>query len=229
MRYMRPTRWFVGAVIIVAGAGCLFLYSYLLRKRAESLLRSAYELSNYNGPLTSEVLRTKYGRRLSTLENCTFSSCAYEVVITNRALAFSRLLPYTELRSQFWVRNGVVYENMLDYMTTVHHRYNVVVHAAIGFGDDSYYAVHPWDASAPLDTNGLAHISRELSNAKKQRVLALDTSCLTRIGGCTTIAELLPSVWQRTANDRIKCVVPNHEGFVVAPADWWWVKGAEQP
>jgi hypothetical protein len=223
---MSRTRWF--ACVILATVGCLFLYSYLLRKRAESLVRSAYELSNYKGPLTSAVLRKQYGRSLKTLQDCTPSSCAYEVVITNRVLAFSRLFPYTEMRSQFWLQDGVVHENMLDYTTTVHHRYSVVAHAAIGYGEDPYYAVHPWDASAPLDTNGLAHISSELSNAKKQSVLALDASCLTRIGGCTTIAELLPSVWQRTRNDQIKCVVSNHEGWVVAPADWWWVKGAEQ-
>lgn len=226
---MSRTRWLVGVVVILAMVGCCFLYSYLLRRRAESLVRSAYELSNHNGPLTSAVLRTRYGRLLRTVQDCTPSFCAYEVLITNRVLAFSRLFPYTELRSQFWLRDGVVYENMLDYMTTVHHRYNVVVHAAIGFEDDPYYAIHPWDASAPSDTNGLAHISRELSNAKKQSVLGLNTSCLTKIGGCTTIAELLPSVWQRTPDGRIKCLVPNHEGFVVAPADWWWIKGAEQP
>lgn len=155
--------------------------------------------------------------------------CAYEVVITNRVLALSRLVPYTELRSQFWLQNGAVYENMLDYMTIVHHRNHVVAHASIGFSEDAYFAVHPWDASAPLDTNGLAHISAVLSNAKKQTVLALNTGCLTRIGGCTTIADLLPSVWQRTAHDQIKCVVPNHEGWVIAPADWRWVKGTEQP
>jgi len=226
---MSLTRWLAGVVVILAMVACFFLYSYLLRKRAESLVRSAYELSNYNGPLTSAVLRRQYGSRLKTLQNCTPSSCAYEVVITNRVLAFSHLFPYTELRSQFWLRDGVVYENMLDYTTTVHHRYNIVAHAAIGFSDDPYYAVHPWDASATLDTNGLAHISRELSNTRKQSVLGLDPSCLIKVGGCTTIAELLPSVWQRTPNGRIKCLIPNHEGFVVAPADWWWIKGSEQP
>jgi hypothetical protein len=226
---MPRTRWFAGIVVILPIVGCFFLYSYLLRKRGESMVRSAYELSNYNGPLTSTVLKKQYGRSLKTLPECTPSLCAYEVVIKNRVLALLHLVPYTELRSQFWLRNGVVYENMLDYMTTVDRRYNVVAHAGIGFNEDPYFAVHPWGASAPLDTNGLAHISSVLPNVKKQTVLALDTSCLTRIGGCTTIAELLPSVWQRTPNDQIKCVVSNHEGWVVAPADWWWVKGAEQP
>jgi hypothetical protein len=227
---MPRTRWFAAIVVILAVVGCLFLYAYLLRNRAESLVRSAHELSNYkSGPLTSAVLKKQYGSSLKTLQDCTPSFCGYEVVVTNRVLALLRLVPYTELKSQFWLRNGVVYENMLDYMTTVHRRYNVVAHASIGFDEGGYFAVHPWGASAPLDSNGLAHISAVLSNSKKQTVLALDTGCLTRIGGCTTIAELLPSVWQRAPNDQIKCVVSNHEGWVVAPADWWWVKGAEQP
>ena len=224
---MRKTRWLFGAVIVVVAvlAG-FFLYAHRLRKRAEWLLSEAYELSNYKGPITAAVLNERFGNSLKASHDCKPAFCAYEVVVTNRLLARLWLVPYTELRSQFWLRNGIVYENMLDYMTSVRGRYNVVAHAAIGFQDDPYFAVHPWDSAAPLESNGLAHVSAALSNSRKLTVLSLDTGCLTRIGGCTSIAELLPSVWQRTLNSQIKCVVPNNEGLVIAPADWPWVKGA---
>lgn len=66
---MPRIRWFAAIVVILAVVGCLFLYAYLLRKRAESLVRSAYELSNYkSGPLTSAVLKKQYGSSLKTLQ-----------------------------------------------------------------------------------------------------------------------------------------------------------------
>jgi hypothetical protein len=225
--YMRKTLW-VGGIVLVAIIACLSLYCYMLRRRAESIVHSAYELSHYQKNfLTSAELKRRYGNDLKPLQECSSSFCAYEVVITNRVLAVLGVVPYTELRSEFWMRNDIVYENMLDYTTTVHGRYTIVAHSAIGYNEDAYFSVHPWDASAPLDTNGFAHISAALSDSQKQTVLALDTGCLTKIGGCTSIAELLPSVWQPTTNGQIRCIVSNHEGFVIAPADWPWVKGAE--
>lgn len=224
---MRKARWLIGAIVVVlAIVAGLFLYSHRLRRRAESLVSGAYELSNHKGPLTAAVLKERFGNSLEASLDCTPAFCTYEVVVTNSLLARLHLVPYTELRSKFWLRNGIVYENMLDYMTSLRGRYNVVAHAAIGFNDDPYFAVHPWDDSAPLDSNGLAHVSAALSNSRKLTVLALDTGCLTRMGGCTSIAELLPSVWQRTMSSQIECVVPNNEGWVIAPADWPWVKGA---
>jgi hypothetical protein len=225
---MRKARWLIGSIIVLAVVAGFFLYTHRLRTRAESLVSGAYELSNHKGPVTAVVLRERFGNSLKASPDCTPALCAYDVLVTNRFLARLRLVPYTELRSEFWVRNGIVYENMLDYMTSVHGRYNVVAHAAIGFNDDPYFAVHPWDGSAPLESNGLAHVSATLSNSRKLTVLSLDAGCLTRIGGCTSIAELLPSVWQRTMNSQIKCVVPNNEGWVIAPANWPWVKGAAQ-
>jgi hypothetical protein len=225
---MRKARWLIGAIIVLAIVTGFFLYTHRLRKRAESLVSGTYELSNYKGPITAEVLKERFGSSLKASPDCKPAFCAYDVVVTNRFLARARLVPYTELRSEFWLRNGIVYENMLDYMTSVRGRYNVVAHAAIGFNDDPYFAVHPWDSSAPLDSNGLAHVSATLSNSRKLTVLSLDTGCLTKLGGCTSIAELLPSVWQRTMNSQIKCVVPNNEGWVIGPADWPWVKGAAQ-
>jgi hypothetical protein len=218
------------AVITVAVAclglsiGCVALYAHFVRKRAESLVLSAVMFSSNANPFPVAALRQQYGSRLKESEGCTASECNYEVVVSNRLLATLHLVPYTELKSNFWVRNGEVFENMLDYTTTVHHRSTITVHSAIQFGEGSFFFLHPWDDSTSVDTNGLATISSGSTDLKKQAVLALNTSCVTRMGGCTTVAELLPTIWEQTGKGTIRCRVPNREGMVDRPASWTWMK-----
>jgi len=52
---------------------------------------------------------------------------------------------------------------------------------------------------------------------KKKIALALILGCLTRIGGCVTVADLLPTVSQLRANGNINSRIQNHEGFVDPP------------
>jgi hypothetical protein len=82
---------------------------------------------------------------------------------------------------------------------------------------DSFY-LHPWGDSSPLDTNGLVVISAGSDEEKKRAALALNVNCLTKLGGCSTVADLLPTIWERTTNHEIKSRLPNHEGFIDAPA-----------
>ncbi len=115
----------------------------------------------------------------------------------------------------------MVLENMVNYTTKVNHRYNVVSHVQVDFCKGCQtFAIHPWDESSSLDTNGLVVIGNEASAQNRRTVLALNTRCLTKLGGCDSIAALLPTVWQQTANKRIACKIRNDRGFVEKPADW---------
>jgi len=82
------------------------------------------------------------------------------------------------------------------------------------------FAVHPWDAVSPLDTNGLVEIGNEASAQSRRTALSLDTGCLTKFGGCKNIAELLPTVWKQTAQKKIACVIENDRGRLQKPANW---------
>lgn len=42
----------------------------------------------------------------------------------------------------------------------------------------------------------------------------LDAGCLTKLGGCSNIAEFFPKVWQQTSTHTIHCRIPNREGIV---------------
>jgi hypothetical protein len=52
------------------------------------------------------------------------------------------------------------------------------------------------------------------SENMKRIALALDTGCITRLGGCTNIAELSPKVWRQTSPRIISCRITTHEGVI---------------
>jgi hypothetical protein len=219
---MRKTYVLIAAAVVASLVIFFLLYAHTIRTSADSLVRNSYLLSNYEGDsLSLATVQQQYDEKLEPTPDCTDSFCTYEVVVTNRFLAAFRLVPYTEIRSVFWVRDGEVIENMLNYMTTVDHRYNVVAHSAIQFGDKGHlFYLDPWGGAAPLNSNGLATISYGSSSEKKRMVLGLNTACLTKLGGCGSVAELLPTIWERAPNDLIKCRIASDKGMVEAPPSW---------
>ena len=108
--------------------------------------------------------------------------------------------------------------SILDYTTRPDFRDSIVVHSQVDFNDSNSFYLHPWGDSSPLDTNGLVVVSTGSAEEKKQAALALNVNCLTKPGGCSTVADLLPTIWERTSNHEIKSRLPNHEGYIDAPA-----------
>jgi hypothetical protein len=203
------------AVVAMIALGSLFLYAHFLNERAENMVRTAYELSDQKQIPTLAEIQERFGERLKRFDECPPSECSYTVVLSNRVLAALHLVPYTEMESYFWVRNGMVLGNMVNYTTKVNHRYSVVSHVQIDFCKGCQtFAIYPWDQSSPLDTNGLVEIGNEASAQNRRVVLSLNTRCLTTFGGCNSVADLLPTVWQQTANKRIACKIPNDRGSV---------------
>jgi hypothetical protein len=199
--------------------GSLFFYGHLVNKRAQVMVRSAYELSEKQTPTVSD-LQERFGHQLR-LQECRASDCAYGVQVSNRILAALHLAPYTEMESQFWVRDGLVVMNAMTYSTTVNRRNNVVTHVQIDLCDDCQtFAIHPWDAASPLDTNGIVEVGSQVSSLRRRSALSLNTGCLVKLNGCQSVADLLPTVWKQTADRKIACVIQNDRGFVQKPANW---------
>ena len=216
------TRRLILSVVAVLLAGLLFfgLCVHRLRSRAESIIHNAYELSEQSQPPTLGQLRDRYGDRLR-LDGCADLACGYTVALSNRFLASLHLVPYTELQSHFWLRNGVLSENMLDYSTLVGHRYTVVAHVQTDFCESCRaFAIDPWTGSSPPNSNGMVEIGIKTVASSRRAVFALNTNCLTQ-GGCVSVADLLPTVWAKTADEKIACRIPTDKGWVQRPAPWW--------
>jgi hypothetical protein len=214
-------RLLIGTGIVAAIAcGSLFSYARYLGSRAQFIVQTTYELSEGKQSPSVASIREHFGRSLQQ-DECSGSECSYTVALSNRILAAFHIVPYTEMSSYFWTRDGVVLRNMLEYSTTVSHGHRIVSHVQIDFCKEcQMVAIHPWDSDSPLDTNGLIMIGNEASSQSHRTVLSVNTRCLTRVGGCRTVADLLPAVWKQTAGAKITCVIQNDRGMVEKPANW---------
>jgi hypothetical protein len=208
------------ALSVLVACGSLFLYVHVLNERSLAILRTAYELSGKKQTPNVADIQEHFGNRLR-LDECRASECTYRVVVSNQILAALRIVPYTEMQSHFWTRDGVVLTNMVDYTTTVNRHYRIVSHVQIDFCKDCQaFAIHPWGAASPLDTNGVVEIGNKALAESRRTVLSLNTGCLTKFGGCQSVADLLPTVWKQTGDKKIACVIQNDRGFVQKPANW---------
>ncbi len=185
------------------------------------MLRTAQELSAQKAQPTVDEIRQRFGARLQ-LDYCGAQSCSYKVTVSNRVLAVLRLVPDTQLQSSFLVRNDLIEQNLLDYTTTVRNREHVTAHAAVVFEQGCVFSLDPWEDSSPTNSNGLADIAQACPGAEKRAVLNLNVSCLTMLGGCSTIADLIPTMWERSRDGTIRCRIFSCEGFVHPPASWTW-------
>jgi hypothetical protein len=159
-------------------------------------------------------IRQRLGSGLKQPDPCTAYGCEYEVLLSNRMLAAVHL-PHAVLRSYFWVRNGVFDSNRLEFWTA-----NGRVIVALSYVDIKYcdrcdsVVIVPWQASSPLGGTGSIEVGSASSENMNRIALALDTRCITRLGGCTNIAELSPKVWQQTSPRTISCRIATPEGVI---------------
>ncbi len=205
------------ALFILIACGPLFFYVHLLNARSRAIVRTAYELSERKQAPNLADIQEQFGRRLR-LDECRASDCTYRVVVSNQILAALHIVSYAEMESYFWTRDGIVLMDMVNYSTTVNRDHRIVSHVQIDFCNDCQtFAIHPWDAASPLETNGLVEIGNKASPQSRRAALSLDTGCLTKLAGCQTVADLLPTVWKQTADKKIACVIQNDRGFVQRP------------
>lgn len=218
MRLVQRLSVFV-AVLAVLSVAAMCIYSYRLRRRADDLVRSAYEFSQKREPPTVEEVRQRFGNALEQPSPCTANGCGYQVLLSNRVLAVPRLTPYAVLRSSFWAKDGVIESNLLEFWSGLGHDRSVLFYVQVKYCQrcDSFSIV-PWNDTRPPVT-GSVEIGSHSTTGMKHIALALNTGCLTRLGGCATIADVSPSIWQRTSSGIIRCRIPNHEGDVDNPVD----------
>jgi len=208
------------AIALAVLACCtLGIDSYRLRRSADAVVRVAYELSQKGQTPTLQEVRRRFGSALKQPDPCTAYGCGYQIMLYNRVLAAVHL-PHSVLRSYFWARNGVIDDNRLEFWTVGSQGVMALSYVEVKYCDrcDSVVIV-PSEGSSPLSTTGSVEIGSASSANMKRIALALDTGCLTRLGGCTSIAELSPKVWQQTLSRTISCRIPTHEGVIDKSSD----------
>lgn len=196
----------VGIALVPLFLGGLFICSNRLKRSAEKVVGVSYELSQREHPATLEDIRRQFGTQLKQSSACTASGCGYEVILSNRVLAKIHLSPHTELRSSFWVRGNLLDQNVLE-LWTVDGRGRMIgayVDAKYCKGCDDF-DVGPCMGSMASVASGSVRIGSGSRLIDKRAAFAFDTGCLSSLRGCASIAELLPTIWQRTAAGTVQC------------------------
>jgi hypothetical protein len=200
----------LGSILILLVVGVLGLYLHQLKRSADNVVHVSFELSQRGNPPTLDEIRRQFGPQLKQTDPCIASGCQYEVMLSNQVLAEIHLAPYTALRSAFWVKDGIVESNSMEFWTAGSQHRMVVTSVLTKYCDqcDSFNVI-PCEDSMELGTSGSVEIGYKSAVRNKRTALALDTSCLTKLHGCDTIGELLPTAWQRTPARTIRCQVSN--------------------
>jgi hypothetical protein len=207
---MRKVRFVIIAAIcsLVVGLSFIWAYSLELEHRANHLVRVCYEFSERVKPPSLEEIRNAFGSDLQQLGPCSNDGCGYEVNVSNGLLHAFHLVPYTNLRTQFWEQKGVMQSNSVYFYSMPHSVVDVLVKYCSGCDSPSVFPYKNHSRSS----SGYVEIDMSASAIARSKALGLDTACMTRWGGCASIAQLLPTVWQKAEQDTVNCIIPNHNG-----------------
>jgi hypothetical protein len=219
---MGKQKWKVGLAVVfgigVVATATVLAYGYYLHREARSVLDDVYALTSASDrDAAFAALRQKYGNRLIPDDGCTANSCSYHTTVSNHPISALFRIPYTELNARFDLRGKSVVLVMVDYRSAQSNRASPVVHVQIDFcigrcGNFDYFYLHPWSqSSTPERWNGIVEMGFATTPELRQAALSFNTDCLTKIGGCTDIAQLLPPIW-KPLETGVRCVVQNREG-----------------
>jgi hypothetical protein len=199
----------VSALLLIAALG---VYPHYLRSSAEKIFRVSHELSTRNHPPTLGDLRQQFGADLKQPDPCMASGCKYEVMLSNRALARIRLIPYTALSSSFWVKDDVVQENVAELWTVNREGRMIVAYVDAKYckGRDGFDVI-PCEGSIASLASGSVSIGSGSGLEEKRAAFAFNPSCLTTFRGCTTIADLAPALWHGSASGTVQCATAGRQ------------------
>jgi len=162
----------------------VFTARYELRRNADRIIRSSYELFQQERRPSLDNVRERFGEKLKQTSPCKDVGCGFEVVLSNGLLARFHLAQFATLKSTFWVRNGTVDENVLEFWTV-----RADGGMILAFTDAKY-------CKACNDFSAGNSLSVDLSSQapRKRSAFGFNANCLSNVKGCATAADLLPAI-----------------------------------
>ena len=157
---------------------------YELRHNADRIIHSSYELfQQEQRPRVSDV-RERFGDKLKQTSPCKDFGCGFEIELSNRLLARVHLAQFTSLKSTFWVRNGTVDENVVEFWTVRADGGGVLAYT------DAKYCKGCNDFSSGKSLN----IDLSSQAVRKRDAFGFNINCLLVVKGCATASDLLPAI-----------------------------------
>lgn len=177
------------ALVVVALLSSIVVVTarYELRRNAARIIGSSHQLFQQEQRPSLDDVRERFADELKQTSPCDDFGCGFEVVLSNRLLARFHLAQFTTLKSTFWVRNGTVDENIIEFWTVRKDGGMILAYT------DAKYCKGCNDFSVGNS------ISIDLDSAalQKRAAFGFNTNCFLSARGCATAADLLPGVQRR--------------------------------
>jgi hypothetical protein len=185
-------------VVLIAIGVFVGIVAYRIRVQATILLDDFRELGTSTNPTANfGSLMQKYKNQIHRLGACTPKACEYEMTFSNKMLAPLRVIPFTEMNLVFREYDGRIRSAMLDYRAALIDRKSPTVHIEQGLfpkGRGTRFDVSPHGTTGDR-WSGLVSYDQRATSEQRDSALALNVNCLVKPGGCTDIADLLPTMW----------------------------------
>jgi hypothetical protein len=157
---------------------------YELRHNAARIIRSSYELFQQEQRPSLDNVRERFGDKIKQTSPCKEVGCGFEVVVSNRLLARFHLAQFTTLKSTFWVWNGTVDENIVEFWTVREDGGMILAYT------DAKYCKGCNDFASGNSLN-IDLLSQAI---RKHAAFGFNANCLWSVKGCGKPADLLPAV-----------------------------------
>ena len=183
MRFIKKLSIALVAVVLLSSIGVVAA-RYELRRNADQIIRSSYELFQQEETPSLDNVRERFGDKLKQTSPCKDVGCGFEVVLSNRLLARFHLAHFTTLKSTFWVRNGKVDENIVEFWTVRGDGAMILEYT------DAKYCKACNDFSSGNSLN----IDLASRAFRKRGAFGFNANCLLSVRGCATAADLHPPI-----------------------------------
>ena len=183
MRFIKKLSIALVAMVLL-GSIVVVTARYELRRNADRIIRSSYELFQQEQRPSLEDVRERFGCKLKQTSPCKDVGCGFEVVVSNRLFARFHLAQFTTLKSTFWVMNGTVDENVVEFWTIRGDGGMILAYT------DAKYCKACNDFSSGHSLN----IDLGSQAFRKRGAFGFNSNCLLSVKGCATAADLLPVI-----------------------------------
>lgn len=208
--------------LLVLGASMIAVEAVQISRKAERLLAEAREIKvgESNSAQVLQLVKRYHGQARKGVE-CTPSDCPYDIVITNRSLSRFRLAPYTDFAVSFVIGEGrtihIDFGLMSQFKGPTYYSGRLVYGEATSFSflaqvvDDLEYSQHyasrekysvaikrDYEKNRPAVVS--VYLTPSADAVTRDKALAFNLGCLSKLGGCRDAGEFLPDVWRE--NDK---------------------------
>jgi hypothetical protein len=183
MRFIKRLSIALVAVVLLSSI-VVVTARYELRRNADQIISSSYELFQQGQRPSLDNLRERFGDKLKQTSACKDVGCGFEVVVSNRLLARFHLAQFATLKSTFWVRNRTVDENLVEFWTV----------RKDGGGTLAYTDAKYCKACNDFSSSNSLNIDLGSQALRKHGAFGFNSNCLLVVKGCATAADLLPAI-----------------------------------